>query len=238
MGDKEKDTTPSGSVIIGRDANGNAITIDNSIIKDILNKHPAHILEKQNKLPKWVYWVWLISIVALGLSLSSIFWGYDITWNVEILSTAILLTFIGILATFVVVSNYVQVKDVKDEFKNVEIGLKKEIKEYNDKEIKSAIGLSYLDSSLLSQMSFGWEPNVVIGYLTSAIKPILESQNENLLKNLIDIIENHSQDSRVFYSKSLSSIIYNKFLNEFKLLLGKDERVYDLLQEIKKLRTV
>lgn len=61
--------------------------------------------------------MWLISIVALGLSITSTFWRYNIKWNIEIISTTVILTFVGILATFVVVSNYAQVKDVKEEVK-------------------------------------------------------------------------------------------------------------------------
>jgi hypothetical protein len=72
-------------------------------------------LKKNFCLPAWVYWVWLISIIALGLSISSIFYGYNIKMDIKIVSTAIILGFVGILATFIVVSNYMQVKSVQDE---------------------------------------------------------------------------------------------------------------------------
>jgi ABC-type multidrug transport system fused ATPase/permease subunit len=67
----------------------------------------------KNKIPKWVYWVWLISIVSLGLSIASIFVAYDICWNVEMVSTAIVLGFVGIIATFVVVTNHSQIDTIK-----------------------------------------------------------------------------------------------------------------------------
>jgi hypothetical protein len=70
--------------------------------------------KSKSNLPKWVYWVWLISIIAMGFSITSIFWGYNIKWNVEIVSTAIILGFVGILATFVVISNYIQVRDIEN----------------------------------------------------------------------------------------------------------------------------
>jgi amino acid transporter len=65
-----------------------------------------------------VCWVWVISIVALAFSLISIFCGVApyTNWNVEIVSLTIILGFVGILATFVVISNYAQVVEIKNEF--------------------------------------------------------------------------------------------------------------------------
>jgi predicted RNase H-like nuclease (RuvC/YqgF family) len=90
-----------------------------------LGKEIAELKEQiQNKnsktkmLPKWVYWVWLVSLASFGLSISCIFFGYNIKWNVEIVSTSIILTFVGVLATFVVVSNYAQTKDIQRDFEN------------------------------------------------------------------------------------------------------------------------
>jgi SMC interacting uncharacterized protein involved in chromosome segregation len=180
----EKDTTPTGSVIIGRDAKGNVITIDNSVLKDFFNTHITGISteinelrtsvnnlsnttskiddlskeienlykRKKTHLPKWVYWVWLIGIVALGLSIASIFIVSDINWNVEVVSTTIILGFVGILATFIVVSNYMQVKEVKDKSERIENDFKdktrrfeKENKIINEKIIK-------IETDLLNQI--------------------------------------------------------------------------------------
>jgi hypothetical protein len=52
-------------------------------------------------------------MISLGLSIAAIFVSADIKWNVEIVSTAIILAFVGILATFVVISNYAQVKELE-----------------------------------------------------------------------------------------------------------------------------
>jgi hypothetical protein len=81
-----------------------------------MNVQNINNLNEKIKLPHWTYWVWLISIVSLGLSLTSIFWGYNIKWNVEIVSTALMLGFVGVLATVVVVSNYNQVRDIQKDF--------------------------------------------------------------------------------------------------------------------------
>ena len=67
-------------------------------------------------LPKWFYWVWLIAIISIGLSICTIFISVyqHINWNVEVVSTSIILAFVGIIATFVVISNYSQTRDFKD----------------------------------------------------------------------------------------------------------------------------
>jgi hypothetical protein len=150
MGQEIKNS--NGAVIIGRDANGAEIKINanefkpiiNQQLKLLLNERGIDKIEKQikglkdnvnRKIPKWVYWIWLISIIALGLSLTSIFWGYNIKWNVEIISTSIILAFVGILATFVVVSNYAQVKEIKDEFKSKITEIEKETTKLIDNKI-------------------------------------------------------------------------------------------------------
>ena len=68
------------------------------------------------KLPRWVYWVWLVSIISLAFSLVHCFnlvFPY-VYWTVETVSIGIVLGFVGILATFVVVGNYMQVKHAED----------------------------------------------------------------------------------------------------------------------------
>jgi Tfp pilus assembly protein PilE len=67
-------------------------------------------------LPKWVYWVCPISIVAIGLSIAAIYMDSGLIWEVESVSIAIVLAFVGILATFIVVSNYAQVEKIEREF--------------------------------------------------------------------------------------------------------------------------
>ena len=103
------------------------------------NNKVNNTYKKYNKLPKWVYWVWLIAIVAIGLSLASFFCHIapNTKWHVEAVSVGIVLTFVGLLATFVVVSNYVQLKNTEDKvdgYKKDWIGFKS-----NFKELKSEI---------------------------------------------------------------------------------------------------
>jgi hypothetical protein len=91
-------------------------------------------------MPCWVYWVWLIAIVSLGGSIAALFVGVTshVRWNVETVSLSIILAFVGILATFVVISNYMQVKEVKDEFEIKTIAIKKDCDDKID-ELKTKI---------------------------------------------------------------------------------------------------
>lgn len=69
------------------------------------------------RFPNWVYWVWVLAIISIGLSIASFFGVYhNVTWNVETVSLSIILAFVGILATFVVISNYSHVKEVEHTF--------------------------------------------------------------------------------------------------------------------------
>jgi hypothetical protein len=95
---------------IGHNTSGNESPVKGDIDVKINDSN------RPKKMPSWVYWTWLISIVSLGFSIAAIFSCYSIKWNVEVVSTAIILTFVGVLATFVVISNYVQVKDIERKF--------------------------------------------------------------------------------------------------------------------------
>jgi len=76
-------------------------------------------LKEKCNMPKWVYWVWLVGIIALAVSLTTFFCSVfpSVNWNVEAVSAGIVLTFVGVLATFVVISNLAQVSDVKNDVK-------------------------------------------------------------------------------------------------------------------------
>ena len=71
--------------------------------------------EKVN-LPMWVYFVWLFAVISLALSLLCffVFVFPNTKWDVNAVSVAIILAFVGILATFVVVNNHIQLKQTED----------------------------------------------------------------------------------------------------------------------------
>jgi hypothetical protein len=101
--------------LVGKDANGSNIkvSIDNSVLNSIIKKHTS-----SKYIPKWVYWVWLISIALLSISLIIFFCvvSPNVNWNVEVVSVSIVLGFVGILATIVVINNHSQVREAKDDF--------------------------------------------------------------------------------------------------------------------------
>ncbi|MDR1544370.1 MAG: hypothetical protein LBS50_08210 [Prevotellaceae bacterium] len=140
--------------------------IDNSQIKDIVsgNKTTKNEILKENfdvenlikrieklenrTIPKWVYWVWIISILGLLFSLVSILFlnhGNNILITI---ATTLILSFVGILATFIVISNYAQVKEIEIKFKVENEKLEKRIKiqelnnQENERKIKENQGLS------------------------------------------------------------------------------------------------
>jgi cell division protein ZapA (FtsZ GTPase activity inhibitor) len=96
---------------------------EKKLIEDKINNIETGI---KKALPKWVYWVWSIAIVSSGFAITALFIGVTpyVCWNVETVSLSIILTFVGILATVIVVSNYSQVKEIRNEFeiriKNIE----------------------------------------------------------------------------------------------------------------------
>ncbi|MDR1654108.1 MAG: hypothetical protein LBS01_10795 [Prevotellaceae bacterium] len=71
-------------------------------------------LEKR-KLPKCIYYVWGISVFSVIISLLTIIFLHDSSNNLIALATTLIITFVGTLVTFIVVSNYAQVKDIKDD---------------------------------------------------------------------------------------------------------------------------
>jgi uncharacterized membrane protein (DUF485 family) len=149
----KKNNNQSSKNINGVGQVGNNTYIDNSELKiyvEQLNKllskkfddleREILLLKRDSKiipLPKRIYWVWLIAIVALGFSIISLF--IDVipytNWNVETVSLSIILAFVGFLATFVVISNYAQVDKIEKKFDKKT----QEIKEKTSNEILGTI---------------------------------------------------------------------------------------------------
>jgi len=103
-----KDT--NASILIGRDANEAVIKIDISHIKNELSKtnKPTKPHVPYVKLLLWIAGLSVLFFVLFVLL--NHFVGFGIS------DDSIILTFVGIVATFVVVSNYIQVKEVEKKF--------------------------------------------------------------------------------------------------------------------------
>lgn len=123
-GTKQINITSVNNGITGIQGNGHNIVnkINSKIdaLENDINSLDVRLkkIEPILKFPSWVYWIWLVGIVSLALSLIAIFCGVVpyTNWNVEIVSISIVLGFVGILATFIVVSNYMQVKEIEKKF--------------------------------------------------------------------------------------------------------------------------
>jgi len=140
----------------GRDVNINIQEIVDSIhseIKGLKNNIDEIKRKSTKKIPKWVCWVWLVSVIALALSTASLFIRIDYKWNVELVSTTIALAFVGILATFTVVSNYMQVKNVEDKVLRLEDKVTQIEKQISDLIFKIGFDDAKLRSEIISAVS-------------------------------------------------------------------------------------
>jgi hypothetical protein len=179
-------------------------------------------------LPKWVYWIWLISIIALGISITSIFWGYNIKWNVEIVSTTIILGFVGILATFVVISNYVQVRDIENKVNSYIGGMQSIMEDV----VNAQIGLCMLRAESLA----GYNPIGAIYFYLHAIKTGLDYPAEcgNLrdcikdIRNILsDGISLNKKYSLKLNGESMDELIKDIQLNKnYNMIRGEFEELH------------
>lgn len=104
---------------------GDTVTINKQIMEiiqpmfdkqDIKFTRELNRLRKRVVVRKWHYILMLIIIVILSV----LFFGFAVWLNkkcdLKLSSSSIVIAFVGMLATFVVISNYVQVVEVKNEF--------------------------------------------------------------------------------------------------------------------------
>lgn len=86
-----------------------------------------------NKTVKWLgnYWVSGAALIMLGFSIAINFGNFSSN------DTSIILTFVGILATFIVVGNYAQVMAIKGEFKDETTKLNSILKEIETSQIET-----------------------------------------------------------------------------------------------------
>jgi hypothetical protein len=106
-----------------------------------------------NKIPAWL-WILIASIVGAIIFILAMFFfqkwfGFEVSYEN---SATIVLAFVGIAATFVVVSNYAQVKEVKDEFekktKEIKVELENDTKKNEDRMTNIIDGINSLLNGL------------------------------------------------------------------------------------------
>ena len=101
-------------------------------IKEREENNTADKSHKQRKPSEKNYTEWsVVKILIIVLCAAILFIGFAITakylWGFEVENSEIVLTFVGIIATFVVVSNYAQVNEIKKDLyqKNYDFTKKK-----------------------------------------------------------------------------------------------------------------
>lgn len=112
------------------------------------------------------------------------------------------------------------------------------LREENKKQIALSNYYSYLHSAISHQNSTMWDINVVLENLTYAINQLLdyhftEKEHLNPLINNMEILCKRKSFGTNY--KGYANAV-DKFIPIFKQLLGKDERIYDLLKEMEKQR--
>ena len=123
---------------IGHKTKGNNSPAIGSIeINNLIDHETEKLKSKLRFLPKWVYWVWLISITSLAFSLVCfcVFVFPYTNWDINAVSTGIILGFVGILATFIVVGNYMQTKQIEKDFYEKVQAIKDNYDEKIEKEV-------------------------------------------------------------------------------------------------------
>lgn len=112
-----------------------------------------------NKMIKWLgnYWISGAAVIMLGFSIALNFGNFSSN------DTGIILTFVGILATFIVVGNYAQVMTIRDDSKET-------IKETKDKISKA-----------LEEMRTDFEKRIIeINEENSKLTKTIEDSNKKL----------------------------------------------------------
>lgn len=117
--------------------------------------------------------------------------------------------------------------------------VEKKFRKEQEEQIAISNYYSYLKSAASHQDSFGWHPHIVLNNLAQAIEEIIKIKDCDIsvLTPLIDHIEELCKFNNVFGSEyEVYAEGVDSFIPKLKLLLGKDEKIYDLLKEIEKQR--
>jgi hypothetical protein len=202
-------------IIIGRDANGAEIKIDNSklttVIDDILKDALEDKIKELGKPEKFRYgkllaWIIIgtVAFFALAVILNKHF-------DFGISDDSIVVAFIGIIATFVVISNYMQLRDVKTESLNKIVEIEDKFK-YKTKEIENT-----LQSKIESTKDF------LINQARTDIDTLHKNDNIKFLEYDIELHYNTLQalicyDSQKYIASLYYCMIGLSYLNKIKAI--------------------
>ena len=191
---------------------------------------------KKDSIPCWGISIGIIASVAIVLSVlcCSVFVFPNVNWDVNAVSTAIILAFVGILSTFVVVNNYSQLNSAKNETQAKVLEIKNEFdKQINDMNNRFHTELNGSKAELLHlQASICFEDkkydNAVLFYLQSAILYI-DSKNIDMAKQIVNTLNVRIENDRL--PKFTTTIHFMKTISD----ISKDTRL-DILPGIHELR--
>ena len=171
------------------------------------------------------YWLFGISIIMLCIS---IFLNFG---NIRIDDTSIVLAFVGILATFVVVSNYAQVKEMENRINKIESDNEKMSKNCNinkksidekSTELNELEGNMYQLYSCIAQIYgiFDKKNNnnndVVLKYIFMSLKYFDRNQNKKEVKNNIDFVLSIIDNCKLDDKQDVEN--YIEIMNELKTI--------------------
>jgi len=142
----------------------------------------------------------------------------------------IILSLVGILATFVVVSNYMQLKEIKSEFSLQINEIERKIFIKNQKEMHKFLSLSNVNIADSLSSTFGWSVNNVIKHMGLAILEAKKSEDEKTINDVLIEAERYYNRELFRHKKDINESVFNDFINGLKSI----SQNYDLVNKIEK----
>jgi hypothetical protein len=193
---------------------------------------------RDHKFEKGIAWWKTVSIVSIVLAIASVITTIFIRvdYNLEIVSQLLVIAFIGGLATFVVVSNYMQVKDIEGRFVaeviKLNVGFDKKIEDLNivnDKKINAA--KFKIEIRAVSAARLSLDTNAIVEHLSYAILDANETNDDFIIDELIITIRNELRsDIKPFLCARVALVEF--CLEKFDCPLLANERIKGFKDQI------
>jgi hypothetical protein len=195
MNDNVTQANKNGDNIQGHNVNVNKSRYETK--RDILNDLHRNIDKLNdlytfnNSIPNSGNKLNYMKILGITIFSAIVFWFLAVLsykfFKFEISSTNVILTLVGILATFIVISNYLQVKEIKDEFynhsKNIEANIRNIVIE-NINEYKHSVTATILH--LQGYISYTEKASSdALEYYMKALDELNRATNKDMIDNII-----------------------------------------------------
>ena len=183
---------------------------------------------KKNKVKdilseKWLLAIFSILFIILIVVILSYFLPHKDLFNVE--NTSLILTFVGILTTFVVVSNYLQVRDIKRDIEKqnlkqqqeFNIKIKNTEEEFKNKinKIKDSINFQK-DSSNLNLFYVYYRQCEYSKAINRLINLLIDTKDESLFDKILDDVMPTIDGNKPILSKT-DKFFINQRLDNLKV---------------------